>query len=60
MSLLAILKLVFGCLFLFGGLLVFILEVYGVYNLKYVLNRMHSAATGDTLGLLFSLIGLMM
>lgn len=30
----------------------------GVYKFDYVLNRMHASATGDTLGLLFCLAGL--
>ncbi|MBR6706524.1 MAG: monovalent cation/H(+) antiporter subunit G [Clostridia bacterium] len=50
--------------FLFTGLLlaasVFICftEVVGVARLKYALNRMHAAAMGDTLGLLFACAGL--
>lgn len=55
----SILQVILGSIFLIAGLIVFILEVYGVYNMKFVLNRMHAAATGDTLGLFFSLIGLM-
>ena len=41
------------------GLAVFALSVFGVYRFKYVLNRMHAAAMGDTLGLMFVLAGLM-
>ena len=42
-----------------SGLIIFLIELYGVFHLKYVLNRMHAAAMGDTLGISFSLVGLM-
>lgn len=47
-----------GAVFLIIGLVFFVLEVLGVYRMKYVLNRMHSAAMGDTLGIGCSLLGL--
>lgn len=47
-----------GFLLLFG-LGIFSIEMIGVYRFHYVLNRMHAAAMGDTLGIGFSLVGLM-
>ena len=44
--------------FLFAGLIILITSVIGVYKFDYVLNRMHAAAMGDTLGILFCLMGL--
>ena len=44
--------------FLLGGLMILITSVIGVYKFDYVLNRMHAAAMGDTLGILFCLMGL--
>lgn len=41
------------------GLGIFLTEIYGVFHLNYALNRMHAAAMGDTLGISFSLVGLM-
>ena len=41
------------------GLGIFLIELYGVFQFKYVVNRMHAAAMGDTLGISFSLVGLM-
>ena len=41
------------------GLGIFLLEIFGVYKFRYVLNRMHAAAMGDTLGIGVSLTGLM-
>ena len=46
-----------GCLL--AGLIVFVIQMIGVFKLKYVLNRMHAAAMGDTLGIGMSLVGLM-
>ena len=36
------------------------LQVFGVFKFKYVLNRMHAAAMGDTLGIGVSLTGLIL
>lgn len=47
-----------GTGFLLVGLVMFILEVVGTFKFKYVLNRMHAAAMGDTLGIGISLMGL--
>ena len=41
------------------GMVVFVLELLGTYKFKYVLNRMHAAAVGDTFGIGISLLGLM-
>lgn len=51
-------RFIVGGLILLIGLLTFALEVFGVYRFHYVLNRMHAAAMGDTLGIGISLIGL--
>lgn len=45
-------------LLLIGGLSVLTIGVIGVYRFDYVLNRMHAAAMGDTLGLLISMVAL--
>ncbi len=51
-------RFVIGAAFLLCGLGMFLFEVIGLYHFKYVLNRMHAAAMGDTLGIGFSLLGL--
>ena len=48
-----------GGIFLLLGLFIFLIEIIGVYRFRYVLNRMHAAAMGDTLGIGLSFIGLM-
>lgn len=45
--------------FMITGLTLMVLEIIGVFKFKYVLNRMHCAAMGDTLGLMACLVGLL-
>ncbi|MBO5246941.1 MAG: monovalent cation/H(+) antiporter subunit G [Eubacterium sp.] len=47
-----------GSTLLVLGLIIFLIEMVGVYRFKYVLNRMHAAAMGDTLGIGCCLLGL--
>ena len=53
------LRMVIGISLLLLSATVFTIEVIGVFKMKYSLNRMHSAAMGDTMGLLSGLVGLM-
>ena len=48
-----------GVAFIIMGLLVFVIQLVGVYKFKYVLNRMHAAGMGDTMGISLCLIGTM-
>lgn len=47
-----------GCLL--TGLIFMITAVFGVNRFKKALNRMHAAALGDTLGILFVILGLIL
>lgn len=51
-------RLIAGSTFLVCGLVIFFTELFGVFHFRYVLNRMHAAAMGDTLGIASCLIGL--
>lgn len=51
-------RLIIGCAFLMFGLVIFFTEIFGVFHFRYVLNRMHAAAMGDTLGIGSCLLGL--
>ena len=53
-------KFIAGTIFLLTGLAIFVLEIIGVFRFKYVLNRMHAAAMGDSLGIGCSLTGLIL
>lgn len=52
-------RLIVGSVFLIGGLATFFTEIFGVFHFRYVLNRMHATAMGDTLGISSCMIGLM-
>lgn len=52
-------RFILGTGFLCIGVVTFLLEIFGVFKFRYVLNRMHAAAMGDTLGIGASLTGLM-
>ncbi len=56
---LAWIKFIAGTVFILIGITIFCVELIGVFRYKYVLNRMHAAAMGDTLGISFSMVGLM-
>ena len=47
-----------GCLLI--GLIFMVTAVFGVNRFKKALNRMHAAALGDTLGILFVILGLIL
>ena len=53
------LRFILGITFIIMGLLVFVILLVGVYKFKYVLNRMHVAGMGDTMGLSLCLLGAM-
>ena len=52
-------RFVLGSAFLLIGMVVFAIEVFGIFRLNCALNRLHSAALGDTLGISSCMIGLM-
>ena len=51
-------RFIAGTLVLLTGISIFLLEAFGAYRFHFVLNRMHAAAMGDTLGIGVSLLGL--
>lgn len=53
------LRFLVGAAFLLAGVSIFIIEMIGVFRFRYVLNRMHAVAMGDTLGIGACLLGLM-
>ena len=54
-----IIRFILCAAFTLAGLFVLISGVVGVYHFQYALNRVHSAALNDTLGILLMLIGVM-
>ena len=51
-------KFFVGITLLLCGIVVFGIELFGVFRFGYVLIRMHAAALGDTLGIALSMGGL--
>lgn len=51
-------RFIAGTALILCGLIVFGIELFGVFKFGYVLNRMHAAAMGDTLGIALSMLGL--
>lgn len=51
-------RIIAGIVLISVGVIFSILSVIGVFRFRYVLNRMHAAAIGDTLAILFVLLGL--
>ncbi|MGN1343684.1 MAG: cation:proton antiporter [Traorella sp.] len=60
MEVLAWIRFILGAFLIVCALLIFIIEVIGLYRFNYVLNRMHAAAMGDTLGLTLAFLGLIL
>ncbi len=58
METLELIRFILGVAFILVGFIVFVLQLIGVFKFKYVLNRMHAAAMGDTLGISIFMIGL--
>lgn len=58
MTILSYVSFILGSLLLFIGILIFAIEMFGVFKFKFVLNRMHCAALGDTFGIGVSLLGI--
>ena len=51
-------RLILAIVLLSVGMFFILLSVIGVFRMKFVMNRMHAAALGDTCGLLFIISGL--
>ena len=60
MAILEWIRFLAGVGLLLVGMSIFLLQLFGVFKFKYVLNRMHAAAIGDTLGIGVSLTGLIL
>lgn len=52
-----LIRLIIGCSFIGLGTLLFAFEIFSVFRLKYVLDRMHFAGSGDTFAFALVIIG---
>ena len=53
-----VVRLIFAIFFMLCGVISMLSAVLGMFRFKFVLNRMHAAATADTFGLLLTMLGL--
>ncbi len=56
---LELLRFILGCVFIGIGVIIYLIEIIGVFHLKVALNRMHAAGMGDTMGLFSCMVGTM-
>lgn len=52
-------RFVIGAIFLLSGIVFYVIQFIGVFRFRYVMNRMHAAAIGDTLGGSLMMLGTM-
>ena len=52
-------RFILGVALITLGIIFFFIEIFGVFKLKYTLDRMHFAGSGDTLALACVIIGAM-
>ncbi len=50
-------KTIIGCIVIGAGILVLLTSVFGMFRFTYSLNRMHSSAMADTLGVGLIMVG---
>lgn len=58
MSVIEMIRFILGTVLIIAGMITFLIEIYGIFKMKYVLNRIHAAAMGDTAGFFLCMIGL--
>ena len=51
-------QFIVGAILLLAGIVFYIIQFIGVFRFKYVMNRMHAAAIGDTLGSGLMMLGI--
>ncbi len=54
----SIVRLVIASVLIALGIVVMAVQTFGIFRLRYVLNRMHASAMGDSLGIFLIIAGL--
>ena len=52
-------RFIIAAILIMTGILIMVIQTFGVFRLKYALNRMHAAAMGDSLGIMMIILGMM-
>ena len=58
MEIISAISTILGLILLIIGIIIFIFELAGFVKYRYILNRMHAAGMGDSLGIFICLFGL--
>ena len=51
-------RFIIAAVLIMTGIMIMMIQTFGVFKLKYVLNRMHAAAMGDSMGMLMIILGM--
>ncbi|MCD8019234.1 MAG: monovalent cation/H(+) antiporter subunit G [Clostridiales bacterium] len=54
-----VVQFVIAAIFIVAGIIITAIQTFAVFRFDYVLNRMHGAAMGDSLGILLIIAGLL-
>ena len=54
----SLIRFIPAAIFIIAGVVIMALQTFGIFKIRYALNRMHSAAMGDSLGIFLLVIGL--
>ena len=57
MAILDLIRFIVGAALIVTAMVIFVIQLIGVFKLKDLLSRMHAAAMGDTLGIGFAMLG---
>ena len=57
MAILDLIRFIVGAALIVTAMVIFVIQLIGVFKLKDILSRMHAAAMGDTIGIASTLLG---
>lgn len=55
----SLIRFIIAAVLIMIGILIMVIQTFGVFKLSYALNRMHAAAMGDSLGIMMIVLGMM-
>lgn len=55
----SVVRFLIAAVLIMVGILIMVIQTFGVFKIHYVLNRMHSAAMGDSFGIFMIILGLL-
>ena len=55
----SLIRFIIAAVLIMIGILIMVIQTFGVFRLNYALNRMHAAAMGDSLGIMMIVLGMM-